>query len=145
MNFARIINDTAVDVSTDPTNSFHPTIAADFIEVPDDVVVGSKRDAQGVWTPPTPPTPPEPPAPEPAVPPIVGPIAFKLLFTAQERIAIKTSEDPIVLDFFSIAEDPRTTEVNLALSSTQEALTHLTTVGILAEGRKEQILTGTLS
>lgn len=48
MNFARIINDTAVDVSTDPTNSFHPTIAADFIEVPDDVVVGSKRDAQGV-------------------------------------------------------------------------------------------------
>lgn len=144
MNFARIINDTAVDVSTDPTNSFHPTIAADFIEVPDDVVVGSKRDAEGVWTPPTPPTPPEPPAPEPAVPPIVGPIAFKLLFTAQERIAIKTSEDPIVLDFFSIAEDPRTTEVNLALSSTQEALTYLTTVGILAEGRKEQILTGVL-
>lgn len=144
MNFARIINDTAVDVSTDPTNSFHPTLAADFIEVPDDVVVGSKRDAQGVWTPPTPPTPPKPPAPEPAVPPIVGPISFKLLFTAQERIAIKTSEDPIVLDFFSIAEDPRTTEVNLALSSTQEALTYLTTLGILAEGRKEQILTGVL-
>lgn len=144
MNFARIINDTAVDVSTDPTNSFHPTIAADFIEVPDDVVVGSKRDAEGVWTPPTPPTPPKPPAPEPAVPPIVGPIAFKLLFTAQERITIKTSEDPIALDFFSIAEDPRTTEVNLALSSTQEALTYLTTVGILAEGRKEQILTGAL-
>ena len=144
MNFARILNNVAVDVSTDPTNSFHPSLAADFIEVPDDVVVGSKRDAEGVWTPPTPPTPPEPPAPEPAVPPIVGPIAFKLLFTAQERIAIKTSEDPIVLDFFSIAEDPRTTEVNLALSSTQEALTYLTTVGILAEGRKEQILTGVL-
>ena len=144
MNFARIINDTAVDVSTDPTNSFHPILAADFIEVPDDVAVGSERDAQGVWTPPTPPTSPEPPAPEPAVPPIVGPIAFKLLFTAQERLAIKTSEDPIVLDFFSIAEDPRTTEINLALSSTQEALTYLTTVGILAEGRKEQILTGVL-
>lgn len=139
MNFARIINDTAVDVSTDPTNSFHPSIAAEFVEVPDDVVRGSSRNVAGEWVHPIP---PEPTLPPPPVPPIVSAIAFKLLFTSEERIAIKNSEDPVLLDFFSITEDPRTTEVNLALASTQRALTHLTDVGILAEGRKEQILTG---
>lgn len=74
----------------------------------------------------------------------VSPIEFKLLFSAAERVAIKTSTDPIILDFFSIVEDPRLTEVNLALQSTQDSLDYLTTAKILAEGRKAEILTGVI-
>jgi hypothetical protein len=36
-NFARIINNVAVDVSTNPQEQFHPDIAAEFEPVPDDV------------------------------------------------------------------------------------------------------------
>jgi len=39
-NFARIINNIAVDVSTDPDNDFHPDIASQFVSVPDEVMVG---------------------------------------------------------------------------------------------------------
>jgi len=39
-NFARIIDNVAVDVSTDPENSFHPDIAAQFVSVPDNVTIG---------------------------------------------------------------------------------------------------------
>jgi hypothetical protein len=52
-NFARIINDVAVDVSSDPENSFHPSIAKDFVEVPDNVRHGW-RLADGKWKAPPP-------------------------------------------------------------------------------------------
>jgi len=39
-NFARIIDNVAVDVSTDPENSFHPNIAAQFVSVPANVSNG---------------------------------------------------------------------------------------------------------
>ncbi len=85
------------------------------------------------------PVPVEPPAP---VPPKVSPVEFKLLFTAQERVAIKASTDPIVQDFFSIVEDPRLTVVDLALRSTQDALAYLEMLELIAAGRKAEILTG---
>ena len=67
---------------------------------------------------------------------------FKLLFTSMERVAIKGSADPIVQDFFSIVEDPRLTHVDLGLKSTQDALDYMTAIGIIAAGRKAEILTG---
>lgn len=72
----------------------------------------------------------------------VSPIEFKLLFTAAERLAIKQARhtDPLIDDFFSIVEDSRLTHVNLGLSSTQEALTHLVTAGLITAVRKQQIL-----
>jgi len=39
-NFARIINNVAVDVTVDPDNDFHPDIAAQFVSVPDTVTNG---------------------------------------------------------------------------------------------------------
>ncbi len=72
----------------------------------------------------------------------VSPIEFKLLFTAQERVAIKASADAIVRDFFGIVEDPRLTHVDLGLKSTQDALTYLEALSLIAEGRKDEILTG---
>lgn len=51
--YARIIDDVAVDVCTDPAAQFHPQLAAQFEAVPADVVVGSRR-IDGQWQPPPP-------------------------------------------------------------------------------------------
>ena len=103
MKQARIINDVAVDVVVgDPTELFHPDIATQFEPVPDEVEAGWLRDtATGAWS--------EPALIEsqpnvPAESPKVSPVEFKLLFTAQERVAIKAARgnDPVIDDFFSI-------------------------------------------
>lgn len=75
---------------------------------------------------------------------IVSPIEFKLLFTAPERIAIKTARatDPVVDDFFEIVEDPRLTSVNLSLQSTQDAIAYLEATGLILQPRVAEILTG---
>lgn len=76
--------------------------------------------------------------------PSVSPIEFKLLFSAQERVAIKAARqtDPVIEDFFSIVEDPRLTHVNLALQSTQDALTYLEVNGFITTERRQEILAG---
>lgn len=125
----------------EPTAIYHPDIAALYdTDVPDEAQNGDSY-VDGVWTakPVTEPVVPEPVAP---VPPKVSPVEFKLLFTAQERVAIKASTDAVVQDFFELVNDPRLTHVNLALQSTQDALAYLTGLGILADGRSAQIITG---
>lgn len=128
----------------DPAAIYHPDIAALYdTDVPDDAHNGDSF-ANGVWTPKPAPEPTPAPEPIPPTPPKVSPVEFKLLFTATERVAIKTSSDAIVQDFFELVNDPRLTYVDLALQSTQDALAYLTTLGILAEGRASQIITGTV-
>lgn len=70
-----------------------------------------------------------------------------LLFTSTERVAIKAARvtDPIIDDFLDIIEDPRLTSVDLALGSTQDALSYFTALDILAAGRKAAILTGVIA
>lgn len=140
-NFARIINNVAVDVSTNPQEQFHPDIAAEFEPVPDDVQAGWARNEAGEWEAPAPT--PEP-TPAPTESPKVSPVEFKLLFTAQERVAIKAARasDPVIDDFLSIIEDPRLTHVNLGLQSTQDALGYLETKGVITDARRGQILAG---
>ena len=54
-NFARIIDNVAVDVSGDPASCFHPTIAANFVEVPAGVGQGWRHDPDSdLWTAPEP-------------------------------------------------------------------------------------------
>ena len=56
----------------------------------------------------------------------IGPIAFKLLFTAPERIKadeLKTT-DPYIKDFWSLLDDPRTDIVDMSLTSVQMAIRH---------------------
>lgn len=140
-NYARIIDNTAVDVSTDPAAQFHPDIAAQFEAVPDQVRAGW-RLVDGAWTEPTPVDPPAPVVENPKV----SPVEFKLLFTSQERVAIKAarSTDAIVDDFFDIVEDPRLTFVDLNLQSTKDALSYLVMQELITAERREQILAGTL-
>ena len=143
MKKARVINNVAVDVVvSDPAEFFHPNIATQFELVPDEVEAGWLRDAAtGAWLA------PEPVELQPETPaafPKVSPVEFKLLFTAQERVAIKAARqtDPVIEDFFSIVEDPRLTHVNLALQSTQDALTYLEVNGFITTERRQEILAG---
>ena len=143
MKYARIINNQAVDVRAEhPEGFFTPEIAAQFQYVPDDVENGWILE-DGVWTAPVIPEPA--PAPEPVINYAkVSPIEFKLLFTSQERVAIKSARntDPVVDDFYDIVEDPRLTHVDLGLQSTQYALAYMAANGLIAESRVAEILTG---
>lgn len=80
MTFARIINGVAVDVTTaDPAERYHPLLAVEFVEVPANVVVGS-RLVDGVWIAPE----PEAPTPEPADLGQIAIIDFLRLFEGEE-------------------------------------------------------------
>lgn len=144
MTFAWIENNTVRDVCEGvPQDLFAPEVAALYsTEVPEGTKPGYVLE-KGNWV--APPVPP--PSPEPAlVPPKVSPVEFKLLFTTQERVAIKAlrASDPMVADFYEIVEDPRLTHVDLGLASVQQALTYLMKLDLLAPGRLEEILMGTL-
>lgn len=149
-NYARNINDVAVDVTTtDPTTIYYPTVAAEFIVVPADVQDGWLYDGS-TWSAPPAPSPPLPP-PVP-VPPIVSAVQFMMLFYPQEQAYIQNSTDAIVKVFWTRFSDPRVTEINLALDSMSQTLDYLSTTDVLpalippapylAAGRKEAILTG---
>jgi hypothetical protein len=144
MKKAWIENNQIRDIAIgDPAGLYHPDVAAFYnTDVPDEAQNGDGWVDEQLVPRPI----PELSAPEPVTPVVVYPtvstIEFKLLFTSLERIAIKTSVDPVVQDFFSLIEDPRLTNVRLGLKSTQDALAYLETVDILAAGRKAEILTG---
>lgn len=140
MKYARIVNNTAVDVRTDsPEGYFTPDIAEQFISVPDEVEDGWLF-TEGVWA-----APPQPsPEPLPLPPPQVSPVQFKMLFTSMERVAIREARktDPTVDDFFDLMEDPRLTYVDLALPSVQGALHYLAATSLITDERIPQILSG---
>lgn len=143
MKSARIVNEVAVDVVIgDPAKFFHPAVAAEFVPVPDEVENGWHRDAgTGAWSAPA----PVETGPEPTVEaPKVSPVEFKLLFTAQERVAMKDARatDPVIDDFFDIVEDPRLTHVNLGLQSTRDALAYLEAKDLITTTRRQEILAG---
>ena len=141
MKYTRITNNQAIDVRTEsPEGFFTPDIAAQFERVPDEVENGWTL-ADGKWTAPVIAEPG--PAPEPVISYAkVSPIEFKLLFTSQERVAIKASRatDLAIDDFYDIVEDPRLTFVDLGLNSTQQALQYMSAQSLIAPERIEQIL-----
>lgn len=139
MKKAWIENNQIRDIALgDPASLYHPDVAVFYdTDVPDEAQNGDGWVNGQLVARPT----PDPAAPD-VVYPTVSAIEFKLLFTSPERVAIKASGDPVVQDFFSLVEDPRLTSVRLGLKSTQDALAYLEVVGILAVGRKSEILTG---
>ena len=147
-NFARIIDNVAVDVSTDPENSFHPTIAAQFVPVPDNVAPGWVKGSDGKWSAPAP---VEPPAPV-IVYPKVGAIHFQMLFHPAEVVAADElkATDKVLASFWKLVDDPRTDVVDLGLQSVQNAIEHTLTavknagVAIDVPARKAAILSGVL-
>jgi hypothetical protein len=74
----------------------------------------------------------------------VSPVEFKLLFTPQERIALRAAKvkDFVLQDFFDIAEDPRLTKIHLKLESTIMAINYMVMKGFLTAERGDQIKAG---
>ena len=154
--YARIENNTAVEIFTPPdgftiAECFHADVVSLFSACPDNVTVGSTMDGNGAWT-----IAPAPvvPAPVPPALPVLTPMTLYMAFTTAERIAIKASKDPLVIEFWDMfqlsVQLDKPTDPNLI--SVQEAMQYLaqpTTAtppgaGILATPeRVQQILAGT--
>lgn len=148
MKYARIINNVAVDVVVgNPSDLFHPSIASQFVLVPDNVESGWLLNTEtGVWSAPEPATPPG----LAAIPQKIDVISFKLLFTSPERIKAKElrATDAVIDDFWSILDDPRTQNVDMALTSIQQAIAYtlnaINTAGVVTDvtARTAAILSG---
>lgn len=131
-------------VRGDPVALLHPDIAVYYdTDVADTVQPGAKL-IDGEWVNPA----VEVPMPDtPVVPPVkVSPVEFRLLFTAQERVAINAARatDPVIDDTYSIIEDPRLTHVDLGLQSTRDAIDYLIAKGLVDPARRDAILLGAL-
>lgn len=149
MKYAWIENNTVRDVCPGiPAECYHPDIAVYYdTQIPDDILPGATL-VDGEWTNPVPVAPPT----DTEKPVTVSPVEFKLLWTPQERVAIKVmrSTDPVIDDFYEILDDPRLTFVNLNLQSTQAAvdylLSRLVTAEVVQAGavveRRAEILSG---
>ncbi len=144
--YARNVNNVAVDVTTtDPTTIHHPDIAAQFVVVPNGTVNGATF-ASGTWTNPV----AVPPTPATPVYELLTPMTLYMAFTPQERIAIKSSTNELVKEFWAMyqlsVQLDKPTDPNLP--SVQSALKYLADPapnggGILAsQSRVAQILAG---
>lgn len=147
--YARNVNNVATDVTTtDPATIFHPDIAAQFVVVPNGTVNGATF-ASGTWTNPV----SVPPTPATPVYELLTPMTLYMAFKPQERIAIKSSTDPLVIEFWAMyqlsVQLDKPTDPNLV--SVQNALNYLAQpkngtpagAGILeSRARVDQILAG---
>lgn len=145
MKKAWIENNIIRDIAQgDPAAIYHPDIASLYdTDVPDEAQNGDSY-VDGVWAAKPEPVVQEPVPPVPPVPPKVTVIEYKMLFTSTERIAAKASTDPVIVDLRDLMDDPRTSHVDLSLQSISDALDYMTAIGLIAEGRKAEILTGTV-
>lgn len=156
MNYARIVNDVAVDVTaTDPATLFHATVAAEFEVVPDEVGLGSRRVA-GVWIAADPdPVPPAQPQPiQMAI------IDFLRLFTQPELAGFNALRKTVAaLDPADYGDPTKATLVGFEVGLTHydalraglieldhpetvQWLSLLVPLGVLTEARLDKVLAG---
>jgi hypothetical protein len=139
MKYAWIENEVIRDISNgNPEELYHPDIAKFYTtDVPDDAVNGDGWVNGKLIKPVV-----VEPVVEPivVVPPKLSTVAFRGLFTIAEEIAITKSIDEVVIVLWSRFTDPKLETVDMALASVDYALDYLTTSGILAAGRKAEIL-----
>lgn len=154
MKFARIIQRVAVDVIEGvPTELFHPDVAADFVEVPADVVVGS-RLIDGEWIEPE----PQPPAPAPVIQMAI--IDFLRLFRAEELVGFNRLQKDVAALSAADYADPdkaalvgfevflthyqalRAGLIELNHAETIQGLSLLVPLGVLTAERLQQVLAG---
>lgn len=134
--YATIVNDTV--------DSLHEDDGEGRITVPDFVQVGAVLVGDRFVNPQPTAQVPTPTVDSPTVT-TLSPIEFKMLFTVQERLAIKTarSTDAVVEDIFSLLDDPRLTAVRLNIKGTRDSVKYLAQAGLIAANRVDQILSGT--
>lgn len=153
MRWAWVENERIRDICLgDPFALYHPDVAVLYdTQVPDDAAVGDGWvNGSLIKQPPSPP--PQPPPPSPPTKTEFTPVEFKLRFTPEERLAIKTLRTyngtdeqmklaaAIVDDWLEILEDPRLHVVDITNQSTIAAVNFLRDVGILTPERAQDIL-----
>lgn len=144
MKHARIENHCIIDIAPGEPGAFYPQeIAALYdVLVPDTAGVGDMLIGDSVVKKVEPRTATQsgmaPPAPK------LSPVEFKLLFTPQERIAIKAARltDPVLADGYEILEDPRLTQVDLGLGSVRDLINYMVGIDLLTPARRDQVLSG---
>jgi hypothetical protein len=79
--------------------------------------------------------------------PLIGPIAFQMLFKVEELVAIDTAKEAnaAIRIFWKLLDDPRTDFVDRNLEPVQTMLRNLEAGGLLAAGRAEEILHGSVT
>lgn len=79
--------------------------------------------------------------------PLIGPIAFQMLFKVEELVAIDAAKEtnPAIRIFWKMLDDPRTDFVDRNLESVQTMLRNLEASGLIGPGRAEEILHGSVS
>lgn len=102
-----------------------PLPEGEWVECPDDILPGDSFDGTD-WV----------KAPRPSVP--ISKLAFLRRFTAPERIVIRASADPIIVDFMGLLD--MASEVVLDDPDTIAAVGYFEQQGLLAAGRAEEIL-----
>lgn len=138
---ARIIGNVAVDVCENPEQIYHPALLDEFVDVPDNVKNGWTL-IDGEWAEPVPAVIPDPPAEVPERVTVISPIAFKLRFSAEKRIAIAAARtnNPVIDDLWSLLDDPRYTEVDLTSETIINAVQHLQSVDLITADEAGAIL-----
>jgi len=128
-NFARIINNVAVDVSEKPASYFHATLVKEFVAVPAQVRAGWQI-IDGTWSAPL-----EAVVPKVTSFPTIGPNEFYFLWSMAEQVAIdKLREtDAGIKLFMRRLDDPRTLEIVLGDPTVQAAVHHTVTQLVAAE------------
>lgn len=143
MKKAWIENDCIRDVCAgNPDELFHPDVAKFYsVVVPDEAQNGDGW-VNGQLVKPEPVQPVEP-APVTAIP-LIGPIAFQMLFKIEELVAIDAAKEANVAIriFWKLLDDPRTDYVDRNLEPVQSMLQSLEAGGLIGPGRAQEILHG---
>lgn len=71
---------------------------------------------------------------------LVNTTDFMLRFTSQERVAIRSSTNPVVVDFLRIVDDQRLLVVDLNNPVVLNGLEYFVSISLLASDRPAQIL-----
>lgn len=134
MKYAWVENNKIRDTAIDPASQFTAEVAAFYsTEVADEVQPGWEL-IEDIWT-------------EPLKPDVIisqpqnseiTVIKFLLKFTPQERISIRSSTDPVVIDWLRILDDPRLTTVEYSIA--RPTLEYLVSINLLEASRISEIL-----
>ena len=147
--YARVENRLVIETLSIPSganieNYFVPQIAQQFIACPNEVEQNWTYEG-GEWKEPKLPELPEPSKPpEPHYETRIGKAEFLMLFTSEERVAIRAerNNDPIVSDFFSVLEISEFIDVKE--DTTINGVNYLASKNLLTQQRAAAILKGKL-
>ena len=137
--FAKVVNDTVIEVLDTLEGRIHPALHGDYVHVPDAVEPGFIK-AGRKFEAPAPVAAVAPPPPAPVT--VVSRLDFLRRFTRAERIALRAAEttDPVVADFLlmlTLAED-----VDLTSPDVTEGLAYLEANSFVTAERGAAIRSG---